>query len=87
MSAHYECFTDVSTVIDVCPLCSVSCAACISFEVDHLFSHQSVLRVQGAIASPLFLNWKIAVMHWSEPKSYNKPFVQLHSWDFGFRGQ
>ena len=32
-------------------------------------------------------NKKIVVMHWSEPKSYNKQFVLLHSWDFGFRGQ
>ena len=30
-----------------------------------------------------FLTWKIAVMHWLEPKSYNKPFELLHSWDFG----
>ena len=30
---------------------------------------------------------KIAVMHWSEPKSYNKPFVLLHSREFGCRGQ
>ena len=26
-------------------------------------------------------------MHWSEPKSFNKPFELLHSQDFSFRGQ
>ena len=26
-------------------------------------------------------------MYWSEPKSYNKPFELMHSWDLGFRGQ
>ena len=30
---------------------------------------------------------KKAVMPWSEPKSYKKPFVLLHSWDLGFRDQ
>ena len=42
---------------------------------------------QRATACPLFLNPKIVVILWSEPKSYNRPFVLLHSWDFGFRGQ
>ena len=84
MIAHYGCFEDVSAVIDVCPICSVSC---LSFEVDHLFSGQSVLWNQRdcclSIVSQLFL----AVMHWSEPKSYNKSNELLHSQDFGFRGQ
>ena len=31
--AHYGCFEIVSTVADACPLCGVSCAACLSFEV------------------------------------------------------
>ena len=30
---------------------------------------------------------KIAVKHWSEPRSYNEPFELLHSWDLGFWGQ
>ena len=52
----------------------------LSFEVNHLYSGQSVLWDQrGATACPLFLNQKIAVMHWSEPKSYNKLFVLLCS--------
>ena len=86
MIVHYGCFEDVSAVIDVCPLCSVSHAACLSFEVYHLYSGQSVLWDQRAIACPLFLNQEIAVMHWLEPKSYNKPFVLLHSQDFGLAG-
>ena len=43
MITHYGCFEDVSAVIDMCPPCGVSHAACLSFEVDHLFSGQSVL--------------------------------------------
>ena len=42
MVAHYGCFEDVSAVIDACPSCSVSCAGCLSFEVDLLCSSQSV---------------------------------------------
>ena len=86
MIAHYGCIEDGSAVIDACPLCSMLHAACLSFDIEHLFSGQSVLWDQEAIAYPLFLNQKIAVMHWSDPKSYNKPFVLLHSWDFGFKG-
>ena len=67
MTVHHGCFEDVSAVIDVCPLCSVSCVAWLSFEVDHLASGQSVIWDQRDIACPLFLNQKIAVMHWSEP--------------------
>ena len=33
------------------------------------------------------LNQKIAAMHWSNPKSYNKRVCLWHSLDFGFRGQ
>ena len=87
MIANYGCFEDVSAVIDVCPLCNVFQAACLSLEVGHLFGSQFVLWDQRAIACPLFLNQKIAVMHWSKPKSYNKPLVLLCSRDFGFRGQ
>ena len=86
MIAHDGCFEDVSAVIDTCPLCSVSCAECLSFEFDFLFSGHSVLWDQRAISCPLVLNQKIVVMHWSELKSYNKPFVFLHSWEFGCRG-
>ena len=68
-------------------LCSMSHNTCWSFEVDHLFSGLSVLWDQGAIAYPLFPNQKIAVIHWSESKSYNKPVVLLHSQDFRFSGQ
>ena len=84
--AHYGCFEDISAVIDMCPFCSVSHAAYLSFKVDFLFSGLSVLWEQRTITCPLFFNQKIAVMHWSEPKSYNNPFVLLHSQDFGFRG-
>ena len=85
-------FEDVSAVLDICPPCSVSHPACLIFEVDHLFSGQSMLwdqRVTGGslFLTPLFLTQKIAVMHWSEPKSYNKPFVLWHNWDLGFKGQ
>ena len=45
---------------------------------------QSVLWDQRAIAHPLFLNPKIAVMHWSDPKPYSELFVLLCSLDFGF---
>ena len=84
-------FEDESAVIDMFPPCSVSHAACLSFEVDCLFSDQSVLwdKVTAFIVSDsiVFSLRKIAVMHWSEPKSYNKPFELLHSWDFGFMSQ
>ena len=85
--AHYGWFEDVSAVFDVCLLCSVSHAACLNFEVDCLFSGQSVLWDERTTVCPLSLSQKIAVMHWSEPNSYNKPIVLLHSEDFGFRGQ
>ena len=70
MIAHYGCFEDVSAVIDIYPLCSVLHAACLSFEVDHLFSGQSVLLDQRATACsffPLhcFSIRKIVAMHWS----------------------
>ena len=61
MIAHYGCFEDVSAVIDTCPPCSVSHAACLSFELDHLFSGQSVLwdqRVNALPLTPLFLTQK-----------------------------
>ena len=69
MIAHYGCIEDESAVIDECLPCGVSCAACLSFEVDHLFSGQSVLwdqRVTAFIAfhSIVFLLRKIIVMHW-----------------------
>ena len=62
------CLEDLSAVIGMCPLCSVSCAACLSFEVDHLFSGQSVLWDQGITVCSLFLTLsfhteKIAVTH------------------------
>ena len=63
------------------------------FEVDHPFSGQSVVWDQKGYCCPLFLTplifllIKIAVMHWSEPKSYNKPYELLHSSDFSSRGQ
>ena len=72
MIANYGCFEDVSVVIDVCTSCGVSCDNCLSFEMDHLFSGQSVLLDQRVTSCLLFLTQKIAVMHWSEPKSYNK---------------
>ena len=54
MIAHYGCFEDESVVIDACPPCSVVYAACLSFEVDHLFSGQSVHGIKGLLHS-LFL--------------------------------
>ena len=55
MIAHYGCFKDESAVIDVCPPFSVSHAVCLSFEVDHLFSDQSVLWNQRVTVLLLFL--------------------------------
>ena len=84
MIANYGCFEDLSAVIDVCPLCSVSHVVCFSFEVDCSFGSQCVLGNQRGYCCLLFLTLlifllqKIAVMHWSEPKSYNKPFELLH---------
>ena len=54
MIGHYGCFENVSAVIDTCPPCSVLCAACLSFEVDNLFSGQSVLWDQMVTAFNCF---------------------------------
>ena len=54
MIAHYGCFADVSLVIDAFPPCSVLHAACLSFEVDHIFSGQSVLLDQRLTACLFF---------------------------------
>ena len=89
MIAHYGYFEDVSAVIDTCPLCNVSHGVCFSLDVDQPFDSQSVVWDQRSycclfIINPLiFLLQKIAVMHWSEPTSYNKSFELLCSWDFG----
>ena len=74
MVVHYGCFEDVSAVIGMCHPCSVSYVACLSFEVDHLFSGQSVVWDQRVTAcslflTPLFSHSKIVVMHWSGPWS------------------
>ena len=92
MIAHNGCFEDESAVMDMCPPCSVFCAVCFSLEDDHLFSGHSVLWDQSDTAfivshSIVFSLRQIAIMHWSEPKSYSKPFELLHSQDFGLRGQ
>ena len=50
MTAHDGCLEDVRTVTNMCPPCNVLCAACLSFEVDHLFSGQSVLWDQRVTA-------------------------------------
>ena len=50
MIVYYGCFEDESDIIDVCPPCSVSYAACLNFEVHHLFSGQSVLWEQSITA-------------------------------------
>ena len=68
MIAHYGCFEDESAVIDTCPPCNVSHAACLSFEADHLYSCQPVLwdqRVTTFIVSHsiVFSLRKIAVMY------------------------
>ena len=55
MIAHYGCFGDVSAVIDTCPPCSVSGAACLNFEGDYLISGQSVPWYQWVTACLLFL--------------------------------
>ena len=92
MIAHYWFFEDVGPVIDLYPLCSMLCAVCLAFEVDHPLGGQSVVWNQRGyycllFFTPLiFLLQKIAAMNWSEPKSY-KPFELLCSQDFGFRGQ
>ena len=75
---HVQSWTHVPCI--VCHMLHV-----LIFEDDYLFSGQSVLWNQmGATACPLFLTKKTAIMHWSEPKFYNKLFLLLHSWDFGF---
>ena len=78
----------------MCVLLVVCCMLHVfSFEVDHPFSGQSMLCDQWGYCCPLFLTplifllIKIVVMHWSEPKSYNKLFELLCSQDSGFRGQ
>ena len=43
--------------------------------------------IKGATGSPLFPNQKIPVMHWSEPRSHNKPCELSCSRDFGFKGK
>ena len=83
MIAHYGCFKDVSAVIDMCPLCSALCAEC--FKLIVYLVANLCYGIKGATACPLFLTQKIAVMHWSEPKSYNKPFELLHSLDLALR--
>ena len=49
MTAHYGCFEDVSVVIDACPLCSVSHAVCLSFEVDHLLVDNLSYGIKGLL--------------------------------------
>ena len=48
---------------------------------------QSLLWDQRAVAHPLFLNPKMPVMHWSDPKSYDELVCLSCSLDFDFRGQ
>ena len=70
---------DLSVAIDVCPLCSMSCVTCWIFEVGCLF-WWSICAVGSkgywlsTVPPP-----KIAVMHWSEPKSYNELVCLSHS--------
>ena len=60
MIAHYGCFEDVSVVIDACLLCNVSCAACLSFEVDHLLMVNLCYVIKGLLLVHWFsLNQKI----------------------------
>ena len=85
MIAHYRCFEEVSAVIDVCLLSSVSHAVVLEFEVDHPFGGQPVVWDQSGyccllfLTSLIFLLQKLALLHCSEPKAYNKPFELLHS--------
>ena len=55
MNSLYVSFEYVSAVIDAYPPCIVLCAACLSFEVDHLFSTQSVLWAKRVTAFSMFL--------------------------------
>ena len=73
--------------MEVQSLTHVLLVVCLSFEADYLFSGQSVLWDQMVTACSLFLTQKIAVMHWSEPKPYKKPFELLCTQNFHFRGQ
>ena len=89
MIVHYG-FLKMKVQSLTCVLLVLCCVLYVfSFEVDHPFSGQSVLWDQRGYCSPLFLTplifllRKIAVMNWSEPKSYNKPFELMHSWDSG----
>ena len=84
-----DCSWWVIAVIDGCPLCSLPHVTfwSVSLKLIIYSSGQSVLLDQRLLSIHCCSIRKIAVMHRSEPKSYNKPFVLHCSWDFGFRGQ
>ena len=92
MIAHDVCLNvEVQLLMHPFVLCcmphvEVLIITCVSLKLIIYLSGQSVLWDQRAIACPLLLNQKIAVMYQSEPESHNKLFVLLHSQDFGIRG-
>ena len=81
--AHDGCFDDLSAVINMCSLYSMSAPCVKAWKLIIYSSGQLVLWDQRAIAYSLFLNPKIAVMHWSEPKSFNELVFLSYSLDLG----
>ena len=87
MVAHDGCFEDLSAVIDVFPF--------VVFHVPHVEALKWIIYsavnmccgIKGLLLIYCFSIKKLPGIYWSEPKSYNKPFVLLCSRDFGFRGQ
>ena len=75
----------LSAVIDACPLCSMSCATYWCFDHnmcllqdEHVFKWPIyAMGSKGYCLSIMFFNPKIAVVHWSDPKPYNEPFVHI----------
>ena len=72
MTAHDGCFDDLSVVIVACPFVVCFMPHLEALKLVIYSSGQCVMWDQSAIVYSLFLNPKIAVMHWSNPKSYNK---------------
>ena len=87
MIAHDGYFDNLSAVIDVCSLCSMLHAHVEALKLIIYFSGQSVPWDPRAIAYPLFLSTKVAVMYWSDPRSYIELVCLSCSLDFGFRGK
>ena len=64
-----------------CHMAHVEALKFIVFSVVNMY-----FGIIGLLLIHCFSIKEIAVMHWSEPKSYNKPFMLLPFQDFDFRG-